>query len=67
VIDASGMYGIEEFYLQCKKQGIVLLLSGVNEQTRQDLKKFGLTEAIGESHIFSDIDAALAKAKMLLN
>lgn len=67
VIDASGMYGIEEFYLQCKKQRIVLLLSGVNEQTRQDLKKFGLTEAIGESHIFSDIDAALAKAKTLLN
>lgn len=62
MIDASGMYGIEEFHNQCKKRGIILFLSGVHGQTVQDLKKFGLTSSIGEQRIFPNIDAALAKA-----
>ncbi len=62
MIDASGMCGIEEFYRQCKKKNTVLLLSGVHGQTRQDLKKFGLVELIGEDKIFPHIDAALAAA-----
>jgi len=66
VIDASGMHGLEEFYNQCKKQNILLFLSGVHGQTRQDLKKFGLLEAIGEHQIFPDIDAALTKTRELL-
>jgi SulP family sulfate permease len=62
MIDASGMYRLEEFYDQCKKKNIILFLSGVRGQTRQDLKKFGLLETIGEKQIFPDIDAALARA-----
>lgn len=67
MIDASGMYGLEEFYDQCRKKGIVLFLSGVHGQTREDLKKFGLIESIGEQRIFPDIDAALAKAGEMLS
>lgn len=66
MIDASGMCGIEEFYNQCKKKSIVLLLSGVHGQTKQDLKKFGLIGSIGEQKIFSNIDAALAKAEEIV-
>lgn len=62
MIDASGMYGIEEFYNQCKKKGVILFLSGVHGQTKQDLKKFGLIKSIGEQKIFPNIDDALAKA-----
>ena len=67
MIDASGMYGLEEFYDQCKKKNIILFLSGVHRQTRQDLKKFGLIEIIGEQQIFPNIDAALAKAGKILS
>jgi SulP family sulfate permease len=67
MIDASGMYGLEEFYNECKKKNIILFLSGVHGQTRLDLKKFGLVEAIGEQQIFQDIDAALAKAGEILS
>ncbi|MBS0621888.1 MAG: sulfate permease [Verrucomicrobia bacterium] len=67
MIDASGMHGLEEFYSQCKKKNIILFLSGVHGQTRQDLKKFGLIEAIGEQQVFPDIDAALAKAEEILS
>ena len=62
MIDASGMYGLEEFYDQCKKKNITLFLSEVPRRTREDLKKFGLIESIGEQQIFTNIDAALAKA-----
>jgi len=66
MIDASGMYGLEEFYHQCKKQKICLLLSGVNPQTRKDLKKFGLTASIGELNIFPHLDKALEKAEQII-
>ena len=62
MIDASGMYGLEEFHNQCKKNQITLFLSGVHGQTKQDLKKFGLIESIGEQRIFPNIDVALEKA-----
>lgn len=67
IIDASGMYGLEEFYDQCKKKNIALLLSGVDERARQDLKKFGLIETIGEQKIFHNIDAALKKAEEIVS
>ena len=67
IIDASGMCGIEEFYKQCKKKNILLFLSGVHGQTRQDLKKFGLIEAIGQEQVFPDINAALAKASEIVS
>ena len=67
MIDASGMYGLEEFSDQCKKKNIILFLSGVHGQTRLDLKKFGLIETIGEQQIFTNIDTALAKARKILS
>lgn len=67
MIDASGMYGIEEFYNQCKKRGIVLFLSGVHGQTKLDLKNFGLIGSIGEQKFFPNIDAALAKAEEIVS
>lgn len=67
MIDASGMYGLEELYDQCKKKNIILFLSGVHGQTSQNLKKFGLIEAIGERQIFTNIDIALAKAGGILS
>lgn len=66
MVDASGMYGIEEFFRQCSEKNTILLLSGVHDQIRQDLKKFGLIDLIGEQRIFPNIDAALAKASTLL-
>ena len=65
MIDASGMNGLKEFYHKCHRANTILILSGVHGQTEQDLKNFGMTKLIGEEHIFSNIDAALAKASSL--
>lgn len=65
MIDASGMYRLEEFYYQCKKKNILLFLSGIHGQTREDLKDFGLVKVIGEQNIFANIDAAIQKAEAI--
>lgn len=67
VIDASGMYRLEEFYKQCEKKQITLLLSGVHGQTLRELKRFGLIDLIGAQQICLHIDAALLRAQELLS
>ena len=60
MIDASGMHAIKEFYDGCKRKQITLYLSELHAHTRNDLKKFGLLDAIGESCLFRTLDDALA-------
>lgn len=67
MVDASGMHALKEFYHSCRKGNTVLLLSGIHEQTHKELKVFGLTDLIGEEHIFAHIDAALLKASDLIH
>ncbi len=65
-IDASGMHALEEFYIECKRQGTLLLLSGVMKGPFRDLKRYNLNETIGEDHIFSHINSALVFARELM-
>lgn len=65
-IDASGMHALEEFYIECKRQGTLLLLSGVKKGPLRDLKRYHLDELIGEDHIFSHINSALEFSRELL-
>lgn len=64
-VDASGMHALEEFYYECKRQGTILLLSGVKKGVLRDLKRYHLDELIGQDHIFSHINSALHFAKEL--
>ncbi len=61
-IDASGMYALKEFFYKCKKQGTLLLLSGVSPSLKKMLIKFELNQEIGNDHLFTHIDQALAFA-----
>lgn len=65
-IDASGMHALEEFYLECKRQGTLLLLSGVKRGPLRDLRRYQLDELIGEEHIFSHINPALEFSRELM-
>lgn len=65
-IDASGMHALEEFYLECERQGTILLLSGVKKNPLKDLRRYHLNELIGEDHIFSHINYALEFSRDLL-
>lgn len=65
-IDASGMHALEEFYLECARQGTILLLSGVKKGPLRSLRRYHLDELIGEDHIFSHINPALEFSREVL-
>ena len=64
-MDISGLETLEQIYTQCQKKGITLLLSHVNEQPMNVLKKGEFIEKIGLDNICVNIDAALARAEEL--
>ncbi|WP_213318169.1 SulP family inorganic anion transporter [Chlamydiifrater volucris] len=64
-IDVSAMHALEEFYLECDRQGTLLLLAGVKRTPLSDLKRYHLDELIGEDHIFSSLKGALLFANAL--
>jgi sulfate permease, SulP family len=67
LIDASGMHALKEFHLMCKRDGTILLLSGVRKQVMKSLKKFGVIDLICEENVFLHIDPALKRAVHLLD
>jgi len=67
IIDATAMHALEEFYLQCQKQGTILFLSGPNRNVLKKLKNFGISKLVREKHIFSHVSHALEYADQLLS
>lgn len=64
-IDATGLHSFEALIKVCKKDGKTLILSHVNEQPMNTLKKSGLLGEIGEKNICANIDEALERAKSI--
>ncbi|MBR2411793.1 MAG: sulfate permease [Clostridia bacterium] len=64
-IDATGLHSFEALIKVCKKDGKTLILSHVNEQPMNTLKKSGLLGEIGEDNICANIDEALERAKSI--
>ena len=62
-IDITAMNTLEELYRECKKKGIVIVMSHVNEQPMNVMKKAGFCELIGEENFCPHIDVALARAQ----
>ena len=65
-IDATGIHSFESIIKACKKNGSTLVLSHVNEQPMDVLKKSGMLNEIGEENICEHIDSALARAEEIL-
>jgi SulP family sulfate permease len=65
-IDATGMQALKKFAEKCRRDGMWLVLSGVQAQPRQAIAKAGLDEVIGPENIHPHIDLALARARDLV-
>ena len=50
-------------YNKCKKRGITLILSHVNEQPMNVMKKAGFYDKVGSENFCSHIDEALKRAE----
>ncbi len=65
-IDATGLQALEGVVKTAKRDGTVLLISGIHKQPADAMKKAGLIEKIGHANIHKDITHALDHARRLL-
>ena len=65
-IDATGIHSFESIIKTCKKNGSTLVLSHVNEQPMEVLKKSGMLNEIGDENICEHIDSALVRVEEIL-
>ena len=65
-IDSTGLHNLENMCLMSKKEGITVVLSGVNEKVEAVLKRNGFPQLLGEENICNHIDLALARAKEIV-
>jgi SulP family sulfate permease len=66
-MDISALRSLDKIAGTCKKRGITLILSHVQEQPRNMMEKAGFTEKIGEENFCENIDAALAHAAVVVS
>lgn len=61
-IDATAMRNLENIRMSCEKLKVNLILSHVNEQAMNVMKKYGFYDKIGSENFCSHIDEALERA-----
>ena len=66
-IDSTGLHNLESLCRLSEKEGIQIILSGVNENVRVLLLKNEMDKHIGIENICSNINDALERAKNLIN
>ena len=66
-VDSTGIHNLTNLCLMSQKEGIQVVLSGVNDKVQKVLAKSGFYELLGEKNICSHINIALERAKSLLN
>ena len=64
-VDSTGIHNLTNLCLMSQKEGIQVVLSGVNEKVQAVLHKAGFDQMLGEENICSHIDLALARAREL--
>lgn len=65
-MDSTGLHNLQSFYRMSKKEGIQIILSGVNEQVHNVMDKSGFSEKIGQENICSHISNAVERAEKLV-
>jgi SulP family sulfate permease len=58
-LDATALNALERIYEKCKKHGVTLILSHVNEQPLHVMQKSGFYDMVGPEHFCEHIDQAL--------
>lgn len=65
-IDATALHALEDVCLRSARSGTAMVLSGVQPRPLATLTRSGLADLVGRENIVGDIDAALARAAVLL-
>ena len=62
-IDATAMHNLEQLMGKCRKYGVHMILSHVNEQPFKVMQKSGFYEKVGEENFCAHIDDAIKRAE----
>ena len=65
-VDATAMQAMEALLETCKKKGVRLILSHVNEQPYRMMEKGGFVDRLGRENFCQHIDDALALAETVI-
>ncbi len=65
-IDSTGIHNLEMLCDKCRKDGMEVVLSGVNIHVHNALEKSGLINKLGTENVCSHIDFALERAKIIV-
>lgn len=65
-VDSTAMNSMFALYERCKKNGITLILSHVNEQPMHVMEKDGFVDMVGKDHFCKNIEEALDHADEVL-
>ena len=65
-IDSTGLHNLENMCLMSQKEGITIVLSGVNEKVENVLKRNNFEQLLGSENICNHIDLALARAREII-
>ena len=65
-IDSTGMHNLQNLCLMSQREGITIVLSGVNEKVGTVLRRNGFAQLLGEENICSHIDLALTRAREII-
>jgi SulP family sulfate permease len=67
VIDASGVHALKQLAHRCHRKGIVLIVSGLQEQPNRVIARMRLEEEPGELHFTSNFERALRLAESIIH
>ena len=65
-IDSTGLHNLENMCLMSQKEGITVVLSGVNEKVEAVLRRNNFHKLLGQENICNHIDLALARANEII-
>lgn len=65
-IDSTGVHNLENMCLMSQREGITIVLSGVNEKVEAVLSRNGFHKLLGDENICNHIDLALARANQIV-
>ena len=65
-IDSTGLHNLQNMCLMSQKEGITVVLSGVNPKVEEVLKRNHFEQLLGEENICNHIDLALARARQIV-
>ena len=66
-VDSTGIHNLTNLCEMSSKEGIHIILSGVNDKVQSVLQKSGFNELVGKENICSHINLALERAKEIIN